>query len=955
MGADIGVEISVGGEKTFQTGIAAINSQIKLLGSEMKAAVAAFAGMDESEAAVTAKNDILERSISASTQKMNILQAQTERAGKKLANLAEELEAAKREFGENSTEAIKAQNAYNKQVVAVNRLDAQISNTRAEISRMEHEMKDTSKAAEEMGEEMQKAGEEIRDAGKEAGNAGNSFRDAFMGGTLSGAVQSFAREIASLVENTAEYRKIMGTLEVSGQRAGYSAEETAETYRQLYGVLGDTQQTATTAANLQALQLEQSKLQQITDGVIGAWATYGDSIPIDGLAEAVNETAKVGKVTGTFADVLNWAGTNEDAFNDKLEAAGSQAERVNLILEEMTEQGLLQAAEGWRQNNAEIVAANEATAELEQISGRLGGMLSPLITDLKEDLADALNTILDMLESGNPLIAMAAGLAVALSGIGLATAITQGGLFADTLGKMKTGFEALNAAMKANPILLVASLLAGLVTALITAYQTNEDFRNKVDALWLSLKTGVGEKIEAVKGYIAELKTKFLNFIERIKNIPSEMKTLGGNIISGLWDGIDAKIQWVKEKAQGAVDAIKNIFTGTQGFDTHSPSKWAKRLAKFVMEGLGEGFEEDDNAAAKAKEATEEVKEVFSDAADEIEKSAEEIGAAVERMEDKLSDYGKLFETISDENGNSLLRLTDMQESVDAIRAYGDALQELKGRGASEDLFKEILDMDVEAGSQYMDALLKMTDEDLSAYIALFEEKQKAAAEIAQAFYGIGAVAAENLTEGMEDAAVTDVVAATSKAVADAGVSTQEETMTQVLSGMQAQYPLLEEYIEATKEEIIALIEGYWRDFRSVGEDMMRGVAQGIRDGRSGVVNAVAAVIAAAVERAKDDLDIHSPSKVFAEIGGFMAQGLAEGWRERMRLASDTISRSLNSLSLPYMQPQAAVSGGNQTYSYGDINVYVDKLNNANGRDTQTLAAELEFYRRQTAAGRGGI
>ena len=61
----------------------------------------------------------------------------------------------------------------------------------------------------------------------------------------------------------------------------------------------------------------QEQLNELVNGPIGGWAKYGDSIPIDGLAEAINETVKAGKVTGTFADILNWAGTSEDGFNEK--------------------------------------------------------------------------------------------------------------------------------------------------------------------------------------------------------------------------------------------------------------------------------------------------------------------------------------------------------------------------------------------------------------------------------------------------------------------------------------------------------------------------------------------------------------------------------------------------------------------------------------------------------------
>ena len=63
----------------------------------------------------------------------------------------------------------------------------------------------------------------------------------------------------------------------------------------------------------------------------GVYATFGASLPIEGLTEAANETAKVGTVTGTLADALNWAGISEDAFNEKLAACNTEAEREALI------------------------------------------------------------------------------------------------------------------------------------------------------------------------------------------------------------------------------------------------------------------------------------------------------------------------------------------------------------------------------------------------------------------------------------------------------------------------------------------------------------------------------------------------------------------------------------------------------------------------------------------------
>lgn len=135
---------------------------------------------------------------------------------------------------------------------------------------------------------------------KGASQEASTFSDVLSAETLVEGGKNLIDTVSSLADETQEYRKIMGTLDTSSAKAGYTANETAAAYSQLYGVLGDDQTTATTVANLQALSLEQSDLMNMLRLVTGAWATYGDSIPIDGLAESVNETIRTGTVTGTL-------------------------------------------------------------------------------------------------------------------------------------------------------------------------------------------------------------------------------------------------------------------------------------------------------------------------------------------------------------------------------------------------------------------------------------------------------------------------------------------------------------------------------------------------------------------------------------------------------------------------------------------------------------------------------
>ncbi|MDQ5984291.1 MAG: hypothetical protein RUMPE_01338 [Eubacteriales bacterium SKADARSKE-1] len=76
-----------------------------------------------------------------------------------------------------------------------------------------------------------------------------------------------------------------------------------------------------------------------------------------------------------------------------------------------------------------------------------------------------------------------------------------------------------------------------------------------------------------------------------ISGLPGRMLDIGKNLVQGLWDGINGAFDWLKEKVGGFVQGIQDFFTGKQGFDTHSPSKWAKEvIGENIALGIGEGF-----------------------------------------------------------------------------------------------------------------------------------------------------------------------------------------------------------------------------------------------------------------------------------------------------------------------------------------------------------------------------
>lgn len=185
------------------------------------------------------------------------------------------------------------------------------------------------------------------------------------------AVTGLATAFIALDGATEEYRVAQGKLNTAYEAAGLGADNASRAYSSLYGILGDTD-TATEASQLLAkIAKNEGDIQDWTDIAAGAFGTFGDSLPIEGLIEASNETAKVGEVTGVLADALNWAGIMEDDFNKKLSACRSESERTQLITNTLYKT-YEDAASAFYKNNSALVQNRESQVALNNTMATLG-------------------------------------------------------------------------------------------------------------------------------------------------------------------------------------------------------------------------------------------------------------------------------------------------------------------------------------------------------------------------------------------------------------------------------------------------------------------------------------------------------------------------------------------------------------------------------------------------------
>ncbi len=204
--------------------------------------------------------------------------------------------------------------------------------------------------------------------------------------------------LVALTEDTREYRNEMAKLETAFEDAELNAKDAQATYQDLNAVLGDSGQAVETSNHLALLCDNEQQLSTWTNICTGVYAKFGESLPIEGLAEAANETAKTGALTGGLADALNWAGVNEDKFQESLDKCNSEQERQALITETMN--GLYSdAAAKYKENNKAILEQNAAQEKMNASMAKLGEVAEPIITKVKGSLADLLVALLPVAEN----------------------------------------------------------------------------------------------------------------------------------------------------------------------------------------------------------------------------------------------------------------------------------------------------------------------------------------------------------------------------------------------------------------------------------------------------------------------------------------------------------------------------------------------------------------------------
>ena len=564
MADDFGLRIGVEGEKEFKKALAEINQSFKVLGSEMKLVSSQFDKNDSSVQALSARNTVLNKEIDAQRQKVETLRSALQNAAEsfgendrrtqnwqvQLNNAEAALNGMERELSQNE-QAIEALNNQEEQAVdATERLTQEISRQEEELAglkraysnavleygkgssearELEGRIADLSGELEENRDTLREAsdntedfGDAMEDASDGAGKLGSGLSAATvaMGNLISSGIQAALngiRELGSAIWNldeaTVEYRTAQGKLTTAFEAAGYSGEAAQKSYTEFYKILGDTDTAAEASQLLAQLAENEQDITKWTNIAAGVCGTFGDALPIEGLIESANETAKVGQVTGSLADALNWVGISEDEFNEKLAACSGESERNRLIMETLS--GTYdEASQAFYRNNEALVASREGQARMDETLAGLGETISNVKNNLQ---AEFLPAIADVVSSFTDMVNGVEGADTAF-----AEAVTG---LVDTAVAMLPQFVSTGTQM-------LASLLSGIIQSLPAIVEAAVQIVS-------TLAAGIGESLPTLVPAI-------------VQAVATIVQTLADNLPMIL----EAALQLIMGLAQGLLDAI---------------------------------------------------------------------------------------------------------------------------------------------------------------------------------------------------------------------------------------------------------------------------------------------------------------------------------------------------------------------------------------------------------------
>ena len=309
-------------------------------------------------------------------------------------------------------------------------------------------------------------------------------------------------------------------------------------------------------------------------------------------------------------------------------------------------------------------------------------------------------------------------------------------------------------------------------------------------------------------------------------------------------------------------------------------------------------------AIDSAAESTQELGNAASAAGSQIAEMSEATQKAYEEMTESvagaLDSQMNLFAKFEEQTAISKEELlANMQSQIDGVANWADNLALLADRGINQGLLQTLAEMGPQ-GAIYVSAFVEMIPEELEKandlYVDSLTLKQETTDEIMQNWLKAGTNAAEGFQGGIEDGAegvtkagvdlAKDVIDGMKEALDEHSPSKKtkeiaENADTGLIQGFESKKSdtlktvegLMSQIIITAKDELKAPV------FTDIGRNIMRDMADGILDGKGGVISAIDSVISGVMETAMSELDLKASqlSRIADESYAEVAKGAKGG------------------------------------------------------------------------------
>jgi hypothetical protein len=536
-----------------------LNRYISQVNSEFKNATASMGRWNDNADGLQAKLNQLNGVLDAETKKLEAMESAYNDLVKQ---------------GKQNTK--EAQNL----ATAINNQQAKVKETKKNIdfySDSLKELKDAGVDSKDALEKLNKQNKELKDNAKELG--GNILKGAAVGvAGIAAACVGAIKGLSNLVEETKELRTQLGQLETAFAANDLSAKAAEKTYNELYSVLGDSGKATEASMHLAQIAKDEQELETWTNILTGAYARFGDSLPIENIAEGAQTTLTLNQANAGMVDALEFAGLNVDDFNSQLQGLNTEEEKSAFITDTLNDiYGA--SAEKYKEVNKDVIAANDAQNKYNQAMADIATKAQPAITTFKLAMVEVLQTILAKFEEvdlegliGKISSAITTVVNVALpplmsaitwildnlnwlapllgSVIGLVAGITGAiKLYNAIVTVAKTVQLAWNLALTANPIGIVIVAIGALVAAFVVLWNKCEGFRNFFIGMWEAIKTAAKSAGEFIGGIFESI-----------------MNTVRG-VINGIIKGINAAIGAINKISVTIPDWVPEFGGKTIGFN----------------------------------------------------------------------------------------------------------------------------------------------------------------------------------------------------------------------------------------------------------------------------------------------------------------------------------------------------------------------------------------------------